>query len=190
MSTTAAPDLPPYAPARLLGAPFPERVRLVCRTWASQVNPTPRLVMGMYWAKYLLLYVGGWAFFVSFSAGYPGFFSPGGWALPDVAFQKAILWSILYELMGFGCGMGPMNARFNPPLGGFLHFLRPGTTKLSLVPGLPLLGGIRRSWLDVALYAANQLLLLRALVAPELTPALLWPSVVLIPLMGLGDKTL
>ncbi len=183
-------DLPPYEPARLLAAPFPERVRLVCRTWASQVNPTPPVVMAMYWAKYLLAYVGGWAFFVSFSAGYPGFASPRAWAFTAVAFQKAIVWSIFYELLGFGCGMGPMNARFNPPLGGFLHFLRPGTTKLPLVPGLPLVGGIRRTWLDVALYAANQLCLLRALVAPEVAPALLWPSVVLIPLLGVTDKTL
>src|SRR5262249_61066830 len=70
MSTDA--DLPPYEPARILGAPFPERVRLVCRTWAAQVNPTPLVVMALYWVKYLLLYAGGWAFFVSFSAGYPG----------------------------------------------------------------------------------------------------------------------
>jgi len=48
--------------------------------------------MGMYWAKYLLLYVGGWAFFVSFSA--RGFLSPGGRVFTDVAFPKAILWSI------------------------------------------------------------------------------------------------
>jgi hypothetical protein len=183
-------DLPPYDPARLLAAPFPERVRLVCRTWASQVVPTPKIVMAMYWAKYLALYVGGWAFFVSFSAGYPGFASPGGWAFTEVAFHKAILWSIFYELMGFGCGMGPMNARFNPPLGGFLHFLRPGTTKLPLFPGLPVLGGIRRSPLDVALYAANQLFLLRALLAPEVTPALMLPSAILIPLLGVTDKTL
>jgi len=190
MPTSAPSDLPPYEPARLLSAPFPERVRLVCRTWASQVNPTLRVVMAMYWAKYLLLYVGGWAFFVSFSAGYPGFTAPGGWAFTEVAFQKALLWSIFYELAGFGCGMGPMNARFNPPLGGFLHFLRPGTTKLPLFPGLPVVGGIQRTWLDVGLYAANQLLLLRALLAPEVTPALLWPSLVLIPLLGISDKTL
>jgi hypothetical protein len=188
MTTDA--DLPPYEPARLLAAPFPERVRLVCRTWASQVNPTPRIVMAMYWAKYLLLYVGGWAFFVSFSTGHPGFSSPGAWAFTATAFQKAILWSIFYELMGLGCGMGPMNARFNPPLGGVLHFLRPGTTKLPLFPGLPIVGGIHRTWLDVALYAANQVCLLRALVAPEVTPALMWPSVVLIPLLGVTDKTL
>jgi hypothetical protein len=183
MSTPA--DLPPYEPARVLGAPFPERVRLVCRTWASQVNPTPMVVMAMYWAKYLLLYVGGWAFFVGFSAD-----APGTWAFTADAFHKAVVWSIFYELLGFGCGMGPMNARFDPPLGGFLHFLRPGTTKLALFPKWPLVGGIRRSWLDVALYAANQLFLLRALLAPEVTAELMWPSVVLIPLLGVCDKTL
>jgi hypothetical protein len=190
MPTRADLDLPPYDPSRVLGAPFPERIRLMCRSWAAQVNPTPLAVIAFYWVKYLLLYVGGWAFFVSFSAGYPGFTSPSGWAFVPVAFQKAVLWSIFYELAGFGCGMGPMNGRFSPPLGGFLHFLRPGTTKLPLFPGLPVFGGIRRSWLDVALYAANQLCLLRALLAPEVTPALLLPSFVLIPLLGVTDKTL
>ena len=119
MSSDADLDLPPYTPERLLAAPFPERVRLVCRTWASQVHPNPMVVMAMYWAKYLLLFAGGWAFFVSFSAGYPGFLSPAAWTFTPVAFQKALLWAISYELAGFGCGMGPMNGRFNPPLGGF-----------------------------------------------------------------------
>lgn len=183
-------DLPPYDPQRLLSAPFPERVRLVCRTWASQVHPNPMIVMAMYWTKYLVLFVGGWAFFASFDAGYPGFLSPGEWAFTATAFHKAVLWAIFYELAGFGCGSGPMNARFNPPFGGFLHFLRPGTTKLPLFPGLPLLGGTRRTALDALLYGANQLLLLRALIAPETTPDLLWPPAVLIALLGVTDKTL
>jgi hypothetical protein len=97
VSSRTDADLPPYEPARLLAAPFPERVRLVCRSWAAQVSPTPRIVMAMYWAKYLLLYVGGWACFVSFSAGHTGFGS-SGWAFTAVAFHKAILWSIFYEL--------------------------------------------------------------------------------------------
>ncbi len=185
----ADPDLPPYDPQRILSAPFPERVRLACRTWASQVNPTPFIVVVMYWVKYFLLYIGGWAFFVSFNGDYPGFSSPGAWAFTGVAFQKAILWSLLYEIAGLGCSSGPMNARFSPPIGGFLYFLRPGTTKLSLVPGLPVLGGIQRTWLDVALHAANAFFLVRALVAPELTPALLVPNLVLIPLLGVMDKT-
>ncbi len=190
MPPATATDLPPYEPGRILGAPFPERVRLLCRTWASQVDPTPRIVMAIYWLKYLLLFIGGWAFFASCSAGSPAFAAPGRWAFAPVAFQKALLWAIFYELAGFGCGWGPMNGRFWPPFGGFLHFLRPGTTKLPLFPGLPLLGGDRRGWLDVSLYAANQALLLRALLAPEVTPALLLPSVALIPLLGITDKTL
>jgi hypothetical protein len=83
-----------------------------------------------------------------------------------------------------------MNARFKPLTGGFRHFLRPGTTKLPLLPGIPIFGGHQRSWLDVLLYGANQLFLLRALLAPEITPELLWPSFILIPLLGLTDKTL
>jgi len=188
--TTAAPDLPPFDPQRVLSAPFAERVRLVCLTWASQLNPNPMIVLVMYWAKYVLLFAGGWAFFVSFSDGYPGFLAVGSWAFTTAAFQKAILWAIFYESAGFGCSSGPMNARFSPPIGGFLHFLRPGTTKLPLFPRIPLFGGVRRTWLDVALYAANQLLLLRALVAPEITPELLLPSCVLIPLLGVTDTTL
>ena len=116
--TPPAPDAPPYSPERLLGAPFPERVRLVCRTWASQVNPTPPIVLAIYWVKYLLLFVGGWALFVSFAADYPGIGSPGAWAFTAVAFQQAILWAIFYESAGFGCSQGPMNAKFKPPIGG------------------------------------------------------------------------
>ena len=62
--STAAPDLPPYPVERILSAPFPERVRLVCRSWAAQVNPNRPSVMALYWAKYLFVYIGGWACFV------------------------------------------------------------------------------------------------------------------------------
>ncbi len=187
--TTADPDLPPYDPERILQAPFPERVRLTCRTWASQVNPNPFIVTVMYWVKYFVLYVGGWAFFVSFDAGYSGLASPLEWAFTGDAFHKAILWSILYEIAGLGCSSGPMNARFMPPIGGYLYFLRPGTTKLAVLPNAPLIGGITRSWLDVALHAANALFLIRALVAPEVTTSLLVPPLILIPLLGVMDKT-
>jgi hypothetical protein len=183
-------DLPPYPVSEVLAKPFPERMRLVCRMWALQISATPFSVVVLYWVKYLLIFFGGWAFFCSFSESYPGFLSIGAWAFSAIAFQKAILWALFYESSGLGCSSGPMNARFWPPMGGFLHFLRPGTTKLPLFPGLPIVGGIRRTWLDVALYAANMLLLLRALVAPELSFELLLPSFILIPLLGVTDKTL
>ena len=183
-------DLPPYPVRELLATPFPERIRLICRSWAAQVGATPVSVMAMYWIKYLLLFVGGWAFFVSLSADYPGFLSFREWAFSWGAFQKAIVWAMFYESAGFGCSSGPMNARFWPPIGGFLHVLRPGTTKLPLFRGIPVFGGITRSWLDVALYAASQLFLLRALLAPEITPELLLPVCILLPILGVTDKTL
>jgi hypothetical protein len=183
-------DLPPYPLERLQGAAFPERVRLVCRSWAAQVAPNQPVVMALYWAKYLFVYIAGWAAFVAFNADYPGFSSPIDWAFTAAAFQKAIVWSIFYELTGLGCSWGPMNARFKPMIGGFRYFLRPGTTKLPLFPGAPVIGSHRRSGLDVTLYAAHQLFLLRALLAPEVTPDLLVPSLVLIPVLGVLDKTL
>ena len=188
--TTTSSDLPPFEPRQILEAPFSERVRLVCQTWAAQVNPNPIAVLALYWVKYLLVFVGGWAFFVSFSANYPGFLAVGSWAFTSVAFQKAIAWAIVYESVGLGCSFGPMNGRISPPLGGLLHFLRPGTIKLPLFPGIPILGSTRRSWLDVGLYALNLLFLFRALLAPEVTPELLLPSFILLPLLGITDKTL
>jgi len=185
----AAADLPPFDPQRIINAPFPERVRLACVTWANE-SPNLPIVMALYWFKYLVLLIGGWAIWCSCNADYPGFTSVGAWAFTADAFKKAIVWSIFWELSGFGCGWGPMNARFDPWFGGFRHFLRPGTTKLPLLRGAPLVGGNTRTLLDVALYAANQLFLFRALVAPTVTPELLYPSLLLIPAMGVLDKML
>jgi transmembrane protein DUF3556 len=186
---SAAADLPPYDPQRIVSAPFPERVRLACVSWANE-SPNRPVVMALYWFKYLVPLIGGWAVWCSFNADNPGVLSVGAWAFTNDAFKKAMVWSIFWELAGFGCGWGPMNARFDPFFGGYRHFLRPGTTKLPLFRGVPLIGGDTRNWLDVALYGANQLFLLRALVAPAVTPDLLWPSVVLIAAMSVLDKML
>ncbi len=190
MSTRAESDLPPYDAQRILRAPFAERVQFACRTWASQVDPNPMGVLIAYWVKYIVLFAGGWAFFVSRNAGYPGFGSPGEWAFTTLAFQKAILWALFYELAGFGCSMGPMNARIIPPIGGFLYFLRPGTTKLSLLPEVPLLGGIRRTLFDVGLYAATLSVLMLGLIASEVSGWLLWLPAVLLAIQGISDKTI
>jgi hypothetical protein len=85
---------------------------------------------------------------------------------------------------------GPLGFHLWPPFTAFLHFLRPGTVKLALFPGLPVFGGTTRTWLDVALYAAFVASLLRALVAPAIEATHLVPIVVLLPLCALGDKTI
>jgi hypothetical protein len=66
---------------------------------------------------------------------------------------------------------------------------RPGTTKAALFPRLPVLGGTRRSWLDVALYLALIVVVVRALLAPALDAAILVPIVALVPVLGVADRT-
>ena len=76
----AESDLPPYPVREVLAKPFPERMRLVARTWAAQIQPNSRAVLALYWLKYFLVFIGGWACFCSFDADYPGFASAGAWA--------------------------------------------------------------------------------------------------------------
>ncbi len=184
-----APTPPPYDPLEWLKKPFHERGRMVCEAWALQGYGTPVGVYFVYAFK-VLFYVGMWALFCSTSPSLGGLSTIAAWWLSPIAFQKAILWSMLFEGLGLGCGSGPLTGRYAPPFGGFLYFLRPGTTKLPVFPSLPLFGGSRRTWFDVGLYLALVVTTIRALVAPEPTTSLLVPVVVLVPLIGLADRTI
>ena len=183
------PTPPPYDPLAWVKRPFAERGRMVCEAWAMQGYGTPVGAYGLYAIK-VLLYIGGWLLFCGFTPGLGRLSTLGEWWLAPVAFQKAILWSLLFEGLGLGCGSGPLTGRYAPPIGGVLYFARPGTTKLPLFPWLPLLGGARRTWLDVGLYVALCAAVVRALVAPALDTALLAPIAVLVPLVGLADRTI
>jgi hypothetical protein len=148
------PTLPPYDPLEWEKRPFAERARMVCHSWAMQGYGTPLAIYVAYLLKIVLVYVGGWVLWCRFTPGLGELRNIAQWWLEPVAFQKAIAWSMAYEVLGFGCGSGPLTGRYFPPFGGVLHFLRPGTTKLPLWPKLPLVGGHRRTIVDVLLYAA------------------------------------
>lgn len=182
------PIPPPYAPLEWVKKPFAERAQMVCQAWALQGYGTPIGAYAVYAFK-VVLYIGIWILFCRFTPGYT-LGTIGAWWLSGVAFQKAILWSMLFEGLGLGCGSGPLTGRYFPPVGGFLYFLRPGTTKLPLFPSLPLLGGLRRSWIDVALYLGLITALSVALVSPRIEPVHLAPIAVLVPLIGIADKTI
>jgi hypothetical protein len=181
------PVPPPYDPLAWLQLPLSERGRQACRSWALQGYGTPPAIYVVYLAK-IGLYVGGWAWFCSLSLGPVSEIAT--WWLEPVAFVKAIVWSMLFEGLGLGCGSGPLTGRYVPPIGGVLYFLRPGTTKLSTVPRWPVLGGIRRTWLDVGLYAALLVLLVRALLADAPGVEHLLPIAVLVPVLALTDRAL
>jgi Transmembrane protein of unknown function (DUF3556) len=176
------PTPPPYDPIEWVQKPLGERGRMVCEAWALQGYGTPFLIYAVHALK-VGFYIGMWIFFCRFT---PGLGPIAAWWSSPIAFEKAILWSLLFEGLGLGCGFGPLTGHYFPPLGGFLYFLRPGTTKLSSWPRLL---GTRRTLIDVLLYATAIGCIVRALVAPAIDRNLLLPIVVLVPLAGVFDRT-
>jgi len=55
---------------------------------------------------------------------------------------------------------------------------------------IPVIGNDSRSWLDALLYLALLCLLVNALIAPQVTQQLLIPIIILLPVIGVLDKTI
>ena len=173
----------------LRAQPFAQQLHTICMRWATGKGATPIGVYIGYLVKYLVLFIGGWWVCCLSIPGAGGWSDFATWAMTGAAFQKAVLWCLLYEGLGLGCSSGPMTGRILPPIGGVLHFARPGTTRLPFLPNMPFCRGVRRTRFDVALYLAINALLVRGLVAPEITSAMLLPLVILLPVLALRDKT-
>jgi len=181
-----SPEATPYSAAQYLQSSWPERLRMSCQAWALDGYGTPPAIYLLYLLK-VGFYVGVWVGFCCLNAD----LSEGGsFAFSEDAFKKAVLWSVVFESLGLGCSSGPLSGRYMPPVAAPLHFARPGTVKLPPLTWLPILGSTRRGWLDVALYLAHLGFALRALTAPTVTPDLVLPSVCLLVLLGLSDKTI
>ena len=131
-----------------------ERMRPLVRHFCEIGFGSPDVVTLVYVFKIGLYLLVGWLFVLS-TPGIDGFFSVSDWWRDPVVFYKFVLWTMLFEVLGLGCGFGPLNLRFTPPLGSFLYWLRPGTIRLAPWPGrVPLTGGDSRTVADVVLYAA------------------------------------
>ena len=183
------PEVPDYDPFEWEQLPFRERARLVCEAWCLQGYGSPLLVYVAYLLK-IAGYIALWFFFCGFTPGMGALADVSAWWASPAAFQKAILLTTLVEGLGVAGSSGPLTGRYIPPFGGALYFLRPGTTKLSLFPNLPLLGGTRRTLVDVLLYASFVGLALAGLVSAEIPREVFLGLVVVVPLMGIADKTL
>ena len=160
--------------------PFAERVKMLCIAWATQGYGAPFSTYVFYIVK-IGFYVGMWMFFCTFSTDLGGVREVAEWWFQPEALLKFLVWSMLFEVVGLGCGSGPLTARYFPPLGGILHFARLETIKLALFPKIPIIGGDKRNILDVLLYVALLGSLIRVLIAPTYTIELLVPIVVLLP---------
>ena len=168
---------------------FTERVRVATNAYVLQGLDYPAAAYVFHAVKLALL-VAGWMWWVRFTPGLGTLAGFTTWVFEPIAFQKAFLWGCMFEVMGLGCMSGPLGLKLWPPFTAGVHFLWPGTVKLPCFPGLPYLGGTRRTLLDVTLYALLLVSFVNALTRPEITAWHLLPIVLLVPLCGLSDRTI
>ena len=183
------PDAPEFdiEQWRTLGAH--ERLRWMCVTWATQGFGAPDVVYVLYLTK-IVAYVGGFLAFAALTPSLGGPLSIDTWWSQPAAFQKAVLWTMLFEVLGLGCGSGPLTGHYGPLFPAVRHWLRVGTIRLRPFRWVPLTAGHRRNVIDVALYAATLALLVAALMSDTVGRAQIGPIVVVMVLLGLRDKTI
>jgi len=166
---------------------FAEKIRLLCVDWATEGFGTPFAVVFLYALK-LAFYIWAWTLVCSFSTELGGMSTISEWWFKPEAIAKLICWTLLFEGIGIGSGSGPLTLHFWPPFVGIFNWARPGTLKVPFIKNLPLFGGDERTIVTVLMYLVHLGLLVRLSLAPEITPDLVWPTVVLMLLIGLSDR--
>jgi hypothetical protein len=169
--------------------PFQERAKMVCQTWATQGYGSPLSIAIFYLLK-IAFYVFMFFWFCSFSTDLGSRSEFGLWWMKLEALGKFIFWTTLIEVIGLGGASGPLAGRYNPLIGGSTYFLRPNTIKVPLFPNIPFIGNDNRNWLDIGIYLALLVALVRVCVAPSITPTLVLPVLILLLLSGILDRTI
>jgi len=193
------PSPPPFEVGEWEKLPHLERIRPLAADWAVNGFGTPVAVYLLYVVKVLVYAVGGLLVIAATTPGLGGLGELGSWWTEPIVFQKAVVWTMLWEVLGLGAGSLPLTLRFSPMIGGVLYWLRPGTTRLPPWPDrVPLTRGTRRTLLDVALYAGLLAALVFLLVsngidraaaeAGRLDPVAVGVALALLGALGLRDK--
>ncbi|MDW5609713.1 DUF3556 domain-containing protein [Mycolicibacterium sp. D5.8-2] len=147
------PDMPQLDVAEWRTLSHSERIKPMARHIAEHGMGNPDVFYLLYTVKIGLYVLGGLCFALS-TSGIDGWTDIGSWWAEPIVFQKVVLWSLLFEVLGLGCGFGPLTGKIAPPMGSPLYWLRAGTIRLAPWPDrIPFTGGDRRSVVDVALYA-------------------------------------
>jgi Transmembrane protein of unknown function (DUF3556) len=197
------PDLPDVDPETWHTLPAADRMQVVTRHWVEHGFGTPSAIYLLYVFK-MAAYAAGAAAVISLTPGLGGLGDIETWWTQPIVYQKLVIFTLLFEVLGLGCGSGPLTARFWPPIGGFLYWLRPKTIRLPPWPHeVPLTRGDTRTVLDVGLYAIVLASGVWALLAPGhdgsvtasgdvglIDPVVVLPTIVALALLGLRDKTI
>ncbi|GAA5064754.1 DUF3556 domain-containing protein [Nocardia callitridis] len=180
-----------------------QKIEPMARHWAETGFGTPVLLHLFYVLKIALYLLGAWLIVLS-TTGIDGFTDVATWYDEPIVFQKVVLYTMLFEVVGLGCGFGPLNNRFMPPLGSILYWLRPKTIRLPPWPNrVPLTSGTTRTPFDAVLYAALLIMLGLALGTDGTGPVAgldttvgvlprweIWAILAVLAVLGLRDKVI
>src|ERR1700753_2120265 len=198
------PEMPQIDIAEWSKGTRSEKIRPMAKHWAEVGFGTPVVIHLFYVVKILLYILGGWLLSVATTKGLPAATDVVHWYSEPIVFEKVVLYTMLFEVIGLGCGFGPLNNRINPPMGSILYWLRPDTIRLPPWPRrVPGTKGTVRTLVDCALYGLFLLLTFLTLFADGTgpMPALgthvglipTWRIVlilVLLGVLGLRDKVI
>lgn len=197
------PELPQVDVAEWSKGTRSEKIRPMARHWAEVGFGTPVALHLFYVVKIGLYILAAWLVVLS-TKGIDGFTNVRSWYSEPIVFEKVVLYTMLFEVIGLGCGFGPLNNRFFPPLGSILYWLRPNTIRLPPWPSrVPLTRGTARAPVDVLLYAALLVMTLWALFSdgtgpvPQLGTKVgllpvwqIWTILAILAVAGLRDKVI
>jgi Transmembrane protein of unknown function (DUF3556) len=196
------PELPDVDQDTFHMLPRWKRLQTMTRHWVEYGFGTPYAVYLFYVLK-IAAYVASAAAVISLTPGLGGLTHIASWWTQPIVYQKVVVFTILFEVLGLGCASGPLTMRFVPPFGGFLYWLRPGTVRLAPWPRIPFTGGDTRTAFDVALYVVVLASGVWALLSPGqggpvtasgdvglVDPVRVVPLIVAVVVLGLRDKTI
>jgi len=170
------PSPPPFEVSEWRRLPHLQRIKPLAQDWALNGFGTPVAVYFLYVFK-VLAYAGLGGLLIFATSGWPHWTEP-------IVFEKAVIWTMLWEVLGLGAGSLPLTLRFSPMVGGFLYWLRPGTTRLPPWPErVPGTRGTTRTWLDVALYGGLLAAMVFLLLSPGVEAHAAWLDPVPGPLL-------
>jgi hypothetical protein len=189
------PSPPSFVIDEWKAKPYLARLKANCQEWAVSGFGAPGVVYLLYAVKLVIFVVA--AFFV-ISITTPGIGTLGDigdWWTTPIVFQKFAVWTLIWEILGFGSGSMQLAARYGPIIGGCLYWLRPGTVRLPPWPDkVPLTRGTRRTVVDVLLYAGVLASGIHLLISngidgsARLDPVAIAPLLGFWALLGLRDK--
>src|SRR5260370_24605022 len=144
------PDLPDVVPDTFMQKPLMERMRILASDWVDNGFGAPRMAHTIYIAKLVFFYALGGILVATLTSGLATLHVSQWWNQP-IVFEKAVLWTVLLELIGVAGSWGPLAGKVKPMTGGILFWARPGTIRLRPWKGVPLTGGARRTWFAACL---------------------------------------